>query len=67
MERYREQKRDLHMVFINLEKAYDKIPWNVMWWALEKPKVPAKYIALIKDTFRYLGSMLQEDGGLMKM
>ena len=47
MERYREQK-DLHMVFIDLEKAYDKVPRNVMWWALEKHKVPTKYITLIR-------------------
>jgi hypothetical protein len=33
MKRYMEQK-DLHMIFIDLEKAYDKMLRNVMWWAL---------------------------------
>jgi hypothetical protein len=32
--RHREQK-DLHMIFIDLEKAYDKISRNITWWALK--------------------------------
>ena len=40
------------MVFIDLEKAYDKVPRNVMWWALEKHKVPTKYITPIKDMYK---------------
>jgi hypothetical protein len=52
MGRYREEKKDLHMVFIDLEKAYDKAPRDVMWWALEKHKVPTKYITLIKDMYK---------------
>jgi hypothetical protein len=32
-----------------LEKAYDKVPRNVMWWPLQKHKVSTKYITLIKD------------------
>jgi hypothetical protein len=39
----------MHMVFIDLKKAYDQVSRNVMWWALQKHKVPIKYITLIKD------------------
>ena len=63
MERYREKKKDLHMVFINLEKAYDKIPRNIMWWALDKHKVPTKYVGLIKDMYNNVVTTVRTSDG----
>ena len=63
MEQFREQK-DLHMVFTDLEeKAYDKIPRNVMWWALDKHKVPSKYVTLIKDMYNNVVTSVQTNDG----
>jgi hypothetical protein len=51
MKRCREQKKDLYMIFIDLEKTYDKVTRNVMWWDLQKHKVSSKYITLIKNMY----------------
>jgi hypothetical protein len=42
------------MIFIDLEKAYDKVPRNIMWWALEKKQVPSKFVTIIKDMYTYI-------------
>ena len=49
MEKYGEACKNLHMVFIDLEKANDRVPREVMWWVLENKRVSLKYIKLIKD------------------
>jgi hypothetical protein len=65
IERCREQKKDLHMVFIDLEKAYDKVPRNVTWWTLQKHKVSTKYITLIKDMYdNVVTSVRTSDGDI---
>jgi Reverse transcriptase (RNA-dependent DNA polymerase) len=51
MERHREQKKDLYMIFIDLEKAYDKISRNIMWWALKRKLVQTKYVTLVKNMY----------------
>ena len=51
IERFRERKRNLHMVFIDLKKAYDKVPREVLWCTLMKKGVPIKYTDIIKDIY----------------
>ncbi|KAD2393602.1 hypothetical protein E3N88_40579 [Mikania micrantha] len=51
MEKYREKRKDFHMVFIDLEKAYDSVPRQAMWDILESRGIPQRYIEAIKDTY----------------
>jgi hypothetical protein len=39
------------MIFIDLKKIYDKILRNIMWWTLEKKRIPTKYVTLIKNMY----------------
>jgi hypothetical protein len=63
MERCRERKKDLHMVFIDLEKACNIVPRNVTWWALQKHKVSTKYITIIKDMYDSVVTSVQTSDG----
>ena len=45
------KEEDFHVVFVDLEKAYDMIPKDVMWQVLEKKLVSSKYIDVIKDMY----------------
>ena len=52
------------MVFIDSEKAYDKVPREVLWWTLMKKRVPIKYIDIIKDMYNEVVTNVRTCGGI---
>ena len=39
------------MIFVDLEKAYDRVPRDIIWWALRRKNVGEEYIKVIQDMY----------------
>src|SRR5664279_4610934 len=50
-EKYLSRKKDLWMAFVDLEKAFDRVPREVVWWALRKLGVDEWIVAVIKSMY----------------
>ena len=50
-EKHLEKRQDLHMIFVDLEKAYNRVPRDIIWWALRKKNVGEEYIKVIQDMY----------------
>ncbi|GJZ63416.1 retrovirus-related pol polyprotein LINE-1 [Tanacetum coccineum] len=51
MEKYRERQKDLHLEFLDLEKAYDSVQRELIWKTLRDKGTPMKYIKVIQDMY----------------
>lgn len=63
MEKYRDAKQDLHIVFIDFEKAFDRIPRSLIWVALRYYGVPEPYVEIIKDMYENVTTSIRCNAG----
>ena len=55
-QKYREKQRELHCIFIDLEKAYDRVLMEEVWLCLREKGVSETLVRVVQDMYR--GSMI---------
>jgi len=65
-EKMREYQTDLHMVFVDLEKAYDTVPRYLIWYCLRKKSVPEYYVKIIWDMYKNCTTSVTTSEGATK-
>ena len=59
MEKYREGQRELHCVFVDLEKAYDRFSREELWYCMEKSGMEEKYVRLVQNMYEGSGTVVR--------
>jgi len=60
------KKRDLWMAFVDLEKAFDRVPRAEMWWALRRLFVDEWLVTVIQYMYYRAAMAIKMNGGLSK-
>ena len=51
IEKYRDGQKELHCVFIDVEKAYDRVPRQELWHCMRQAGVTEIYISVIQNMY----------------
>ena len=62
MEKSRAVDKDLCMVFIDMEKAFDRVPREVIWWALRRKGVSEKLVRGVQEMYKDVATAVRLDG-----
>ena len=56
-EKYLAANKRLYMAFVDLEKAFDQVPWKIIWWALRKLDVEEWIVRLVQGMYANVWSL----------
>jgi hypothetical protein len=52
------------MMFVDLEKAYDRVPRKVLCWAMKVKGVPEKYVKVVQAMYRDARTQVRTEAGI---
>ena len=64
LEKWTERQKAVHCVFINLEKAYDRVPREELWECLWLAEISECYIKIIKNMYDGATTTVRSAAGL---
>ncbi|KAK3537531.1 hypothetical protein QTP70_012750 [Hemibagrus guttatus] len=60
LRKYRDGQRELHCVFVDLEKVYDRVPREELWYCMRKSGVAEKYVRVVQDMYERSRTVVSE-------
>ena len=55
--------KPLYMAFVDLEKAFDQVPWDVIWWAMRKLGIDKWLVHLVQSMYKDVKSRVRVGDG----
>jgi len=66
-EKFMEKRKNLYFAFVDLEKAYDRVPRDLVYWSLRKKGITEKTIRVIKATYHRARTTIRSCYGRTEM
>jgi hypothetical protein len=64
LEKHREKDKTVHAAFLDLEKAFDRVPHDLIWHSLRSHMVPEAYVDWVKLLYRNVTSVVRCSSGI---
>ena len=62
-EKHLAANKPLYMAFVDLEKAFDRVPWDVIWWATRKLGIDEWLMHLVQSMYKDVRSRVRVGNG----